>query len=331
MSVDKIISSWKKKEFKPIYLLQGEEDFFIDQIVEYAEKNILSESEASFNLSVFYGKDAEWTDIINVCKSYPMVSDMQVVILKEAQQMKDFAQLESYILNPLKSTLFIIAYKTKSVDKRTKFGQLLVAKSETYLSTKIDDEKLHDWINKIVKSKALLITPRAAILLEEHIGNDLSRISNEVEKLSLNVKGKDKIDEDDIEKYIGISKEYNVFELLDAITRKDLSKSLTILNYFESNPKASPIHAALPAMYPFFSKAYAAFGLKDLSTESLKSVVFYKQVQQTKDAIKNYGKEGIERIILLMNEYNLRALGVGSVGVSGPELLKEMVVKIILG
>ncbi|MEO5967818.1 MAG: DNA polymerase III subunit delta [Ferruginibacter sp.] len=331
MSVEKIISSWRKKEFKPVYLLHGEEDFFIDQIVEFAEKNILSESDASFNLSVFYGKDAEWTDIINVCKSYPMVSDMQVVILKEAQQMKDFAQLESYVLKPLKSTLFIIAHKTKPVDKRTKLGQLLVTKSENFLSTKIDDEKLHDWIIKIVKSKALLITPKAAILLEEHIGNDLSRISNEVEKLSLNVKGKDKIDEDDIEKYIGISKEYNVFELLDAITKKDLSKSLTIINYFESNPKASPIQAALPAMYPFFSKAYAAFGLKDISSESLKSVVFYKQIQQTKDAIKNYGKDGIERIILLMNDYNLKSLGVGSSGVSGPELLKEMVIKIILG
>lgn len=331
MSVDKIISAWKKKEFKPVYLLHGEEDFFIDQIIDYAEKNILSESEASFNLTVFYGKDAEWNEIVNVCKSYPMVSDMQVVILKEAQQMKDFALLDSYLLNPLKSTLFIIAHKTKTVDKRTKFGQNLVAKAETFLSSKIDDEKLHDWIIKLVKRKALLITPKAAILLEEHIGNDLSRITNEVEKLSLNVIGKDKIDEDDIEKYIGISKEYNVFELLEAITRKDLPKCLTILKYFEANPKASPIQAAIPAMYPFFSKAYSAFGLKDQSHDSLKSIIYFRQVQQTKDAIKNYGKEGIERIILLMNDYNLRSVGVGSVGVSGSELMKEMVIKIVLG
>ena len=331
MSVDKIISAWKKREFKPVYLLHGEEDFFIDQVIDYAEKNILTESEASFNLSVFYGKDAEWNDIINVCASYPMVSDMQIIILKEAQQMKDLAKLESYILNPLKSTLFIIAHKTKTVDKRTKFGQLLVAKSETFLSSKIDDEKLHDWIIKLVKSKALLITPRAAILLEEHIGNDLSRISNEVEKLSLNVKGKDKIDEDDIEKYIGISKEYNVFELLEAVTRKDLAKSMTILNYFEANPKAAPIQAAIPAMYSLFSKAYAAYGLRDQSNDSLKSIVFFKQLQQTKDTIKNYGRPGIERIILLMNEYNLKSLGVGSVGTPGAELLKEMVVKIVLG
>ena len=331
MSVEKIISSWKNKEFKPVYLLHGEEDFFIDQITEYAEKNILTESEASFNLTVFYGKDAEWTDIINACTSYPMFSDKQLIILKEAQQMKDLSKLESYILNPLKSTLFIIAHKTKTVDKRTKFGQLLISKSESFLSSKIDDEKLHDWIIKLVKSKALLISPGAAILLEEHIGNDLSRISNEVEKLSLNVKGKDKINEDDIEKYIGISKEYNVFELLEAITRKDLAKSLTILNYFEANPKAAPIQAAIPAMYAAMSKVYASFGLRDQSNESLKTIVFYKQIQQTKDAIKNYGRDGIERIILLMNDYNLKSLGVGSTGTSGAALLKEMVVKIILG
>lgn len=330
MSAEKVISSWRKNEFKPIYLLHGEEDYFIDKIVHYAESNILSESEASFNLTVFYGKDAEWADVVNACSRYPVFSEKQIVIIKEAQQMKDLPKIESYILNPVNSTILIIAHKSKSIDKRTKFGNLLISKSETFLSNKVDDEKLGDWILSFVKSKSLLITPKAITMLEEHIGNDLSRIGNEIEKLSVNLNGKDKIDEDDVEKYIGISKEYNVFELLDAITKKDLSKCLTILNYFAGNPKAAPIQAAIPALYFLFSKAYSAFSLRDLSNDSLRSIAFGKQISQIKDIAKNYGREGVEKIILLMNDYNLKAIGVGSTGVSGNELLKEMILKIIL-
>ena len=275
MSFEKIINEWKKKSYKPVYLLHGEEDFFIDQIVEFAENKLISESEASFNLTVFYGKDAEWTNVINTCKRYPMFSEIQVVILKEAQMMNSIDKLESYIESPLPSTIFVIAHKNKTFDKRTKLYKLIEKNGEIFLSLKITDDKVQDWILSTVKKHHLEISEKAVLLLQQNIGNNLSRISGEIEKLKINLKEKHFIDEDVIEKYVGISKEYNIFELQEAITRRDLPAAIKIINYFGSNPKASPIHQALPALYAFFSKVYTAFGMNDKSENGLKSLFYF--------------------------------------------------------
>lgn len=332
MSAEKILSAWKQKKFKPVYWLHGEEDYYIDKLIDYAEHALLPESEAGFNLTVFYGRDADWAAVINACKRYPMFAERQVVLLKEAQHMKELDKLESYVDSPLESTIFIVAYKGKTLDKRMKLSKLLLTKAEIFVAEKIKDYKIHEWIGQLVSSKGYSISPKCIALLEEHIGNDLSRIANEIDKLSLNLEGKTVIAEDDIEKYIGISKEYNVFELQEALVRKDLFKALTIIQYFESNPKSVSIHMALPALYAFVSKAYTAFGMKDQSDNTLKPLFYFnvQSMQQGKLMMKNYGYDGVERMLLLLHHYNLRSIGVGDNGTSGGQLMKEMVAKMMI-
>ena len=332
MSVEKIIGSWKKKSFQPVYWLEGEEEYYIDQVMDFAEMHLLPPAEAEFNLTVFYGRDADWTAVINACRRYPMFADKQVVLLKEAQHMKEIDKLEGYIAAPLDSTVFVIGYKGKGVDKRTKLYKTLQAKAEVLTTKKIPEGKMQEWIIELAKTKGYKIQPKSAALLEEHIGNDLSRIVNEINKLSVNLQLKDTIDEDDIEKYIGISKEYNVFELQAAIAKKDLAGSIRIINYFEANPKAAAIQMVLPALYAFFSKIYAVYGLKDKSDGALKPVFYFNPVSlaQAKEAMKQYGYAGIEKILLLLHHYNLKGIGIGDSGSSGAMLMKEMVVKMMV-
>lgn len=332
MSVDKILGEWKKKQFKPVYWLYGEEDYFIDLLTDFAEHQILSESEASFNLTVFYGKDAEWSAIINACRRYPMFSEKQVVLLKEAQLMNSFEMLEPYILEPLPSTIFVIAYKGKGPDKRKTISKNLEKNAVVFHSQKLKEDKIHDWIASHVREQGFSIDNKSVILLEEHLGSDLSRISNEIKKISLNLKDKRTIDEDVIEKYVGVSKDYNVFELQAAIAYKDLPKAIRIISYFESNPKSVSIHLALPTLYAFFSKVFSVFGMANKSEAALKPVFYYNPIslKQGMAAAKNYGYSGIENMILLLNHYNLKSLGVGDGGSDGATLMKEMVVKMML-
>ncbi len=331
MSAEKIISEWKKKKFKPIYWLEGEEDYYIDRVVDHAEHHILDESQAGFNLTVFYGRDADWASVVNACRRYPMFAEFQVVLLKEAQQMKDIDKLEGYIENPLPSTLFVVAYKGKSYDKRTKLYKLLKSNAEIFSSEKIRDYKLAEWIGELLQAKGFKMNSKAISLVEEHIGNDLSRIANEIDKLALNLKGRKEITEDDIEQYIGISKEYNVFELQAAIAKKDLARAITIIQYFEGNPKAGPIQMVLPALYASFSKVYTVFGMNDRSEAALKPHFYFNAVavKNALETINNYGYEGIERILLLLHQYNLKGLGIDNAGTSDASLMKEMVVKMI--
>jgi len=332
MSAQKIIDNWKNKDFEPVYWLEGEEEFYIDKLIDYAEHEILNDSEASFNLTIFYGKDADWTAVINACKRYPMFAERQVVLLKEAQHTKDIEKLDSYIENPLSSTILVVGYKAKGLDKRTRLYKTVAAKAEVFNSARIRDDKVHQWITELVKTKGFTIKPKSVSLLEEHIGNDLSRINNEIEKLIINLGSKNSIEEDDIEKYIGISKEYNIFELLAAITKKDLAKAILIINYFESNPKAVPIQMALPALYSHFSKVYAVYGMNDKSESALRPFFYYNpsSLKQAQDMMKNYGYSGIEKLILLLHHYNLKGVGVGDSGTPGHAMMKEMVVKMMV-
>ena len=331
MSAEKIISDWNNKIFKSLYWLEGEEDYYIDMVMDYAEHHILDEAAVGFNLTVFYGKDAEWATVVNACRRYPMFAERQVVLLKEAQQMKDIEKLESYFENPLQSTVFVAGYKGKTLDKRKTLYKVLKKSAEIFNSEKIKDYKLQEWIAQFLQAKGYTINAKAVSLLDEHIGNDLGRIVNEIEKLDLNLKGKKDISEDDIEKYIGISKEYNVFELQEAIAKKDLAKAITIIRYFEGNPKAGAIQMVLPALYASFSKIYTIFGMTDKSEAALRPH-FYNNGMAVKNAletIKRYGYDGIERILLLLHHYNLKGVGVGDTGTSHASLMKEMVVKMM--
>jgi DNA polymerase-3 subunit delta len=331
MSAEKIIADWKKGNFKPIYWLEGDEPFFIDQVVHYAEHKILPASEASFNLSIFYGKDADWSSVVNACMRYPMFAEKQVVILKEAQQMRDIEKLESYIDNPLASTIFVVSFKEKKVDGRSKLAKTLKSKGEMLSTKKMYDSQLPEWVNQMVASHKLTITPKALHLLVDHIGNDLSRLQNEVEKLAVNLAGRKNITEDDIEKYIGVSKDFNVFELQDALGKRDLAKTIRIIHYFEANPKAAPIQMILPALYNYFSKVFMLYSLPNITEQSAAAALgvnpfFVKEYIAT---ARRYDYEGIEKVLLLLHQYNLRSIGVHDAGTSDAGLLKELAVKMI--
>ncbi len=332
MSVDKIINDWKKGSFKPVYWLEGEEDYFIDKVVSYAEQKILPASEASFNLTIFYGKDANWADILNACRRYPMFAEKQVVILKEAQQMRDIDKLEPYFENPLGSTVFVVSYKEKKLDARKKMAKYIKEKGELITIKKISERELPEWTSILIKGKGLTINPRGLALLVDHIGNDLSRIENEIEKLRVNLGKRTVINEDDIEQYIGVSKEFNAFELQLAIANKDLAKSLRIVQYFESNPKAGPIQMVLPALYSYFSKVYMVFGSPSRDEKTLSEIMgvpffFVKDYVRTANLF-NY--DGVEKVLLLLHQYNLKSIGIGSTGAtSSGSLMKELLVKIL--
>jgi DNA polymerase III subunit delta len=330
MSVQKIMTEWKKKTFKSVYWFEGEESYFIDLLTDYAEHHILSASEAEFNLTVFYGKDADWTAVINACRRYPMFAEKQVVLLKEAQQMKDIDRLEGYVQNPLPSTVFVVAYKEKKLDGRGSFSKLL-KKGGYLLSEKIKEYQLAEWAAEMIAQKGLSISQKGLMLIVDHIGNDLSRLQNEVEKLTINLKGRKNITEDDIEEFIGISKEFNVFELQDAVAKKDLSKAIRIIQYFSANPKAGPIQLILPTFYNYFSKVYAIAGMEDKSEQNIKSL-FYNNSFAAKQALQTnaaYGFKGIEKTLLLLHTYNLRSVGVNDSGTEDADLLKELVIKMM--
>lgn len=332
MSAEKIIQEWKKGTFKPIYWLEGDESYFIDQVVNYAEHKILNESEAGFNLTVFYGRDADWASVVNACRRYPMFAERQVVLLKEAQQMRDVEKLEAYIDNPLSSTIFVVSYKEKKVDARTKFAKLLKQKGEVFTTKKLYDNQLPDWTNQMVQQHNLTINQKALLLLVDHIGNDLSRLQNEVEKLAVNLNGRKNITEEDIEEFIGISKEFNVFELQDAVVKKDLPKAIRIIQYFSANPKAAPIQMILPALYNFFSKVYVVFGLPAKDDKSIAAALGVNPffVKDYLTAIRNYDFRSTEKALLLLHQYNLRSIGIGDASTEDGDLLKELVVKMMM-
>lgn len=331
MSAEQIIRDWKKKVFKPVYWLEGEEEYYINEVMDFAEQKLLLEEERAFNLSIFYGKDADWAAVVNACRRYPMFAERQVVLLKEAQQMRDIAKLEPYILHPLDSTVFVVSYKDKKVDGRSKLAKLLKDKGELLSTKKMYDSQLPEWVTELLLSKGLTINEKALSILIDHIGNDLIRLKSEIEKIQINLNTRKTIIEDDVENFVGISKEYNVFELQSALVRKDLSKALRIIQYFESNPKAAPIQQVLPALYSFFSKVYMIFGIagpdeKTTAATLGVSTFFVKEYMQ---AAKNYGFNGIENALLLLHQYNLKSVGVGAVNVEDGTLLKELVTKVV--
>jgi DNA polymerase III subunit delta len=331
MAIEKIIADWKKKSFKPVYWLEGEEEYFIDKAMHYAEHHILSESEASFNLSVFYGRDASWADVVNACRRYPMFAERQVVLLKEAQHMRDVEKLEGYVDKPLISTIFIVSYKDKKVDGRSKFAKLLKEKGGLITTKKMYDSQLPEWTQELIRSKELTISPKALALLVDHIGNDLNRIENEIEKIAINLGKRKTITEEDIEEYVGVSKDFNVFELQSALAKKDMAKSMRIVAYFESNPKAAPIQLILPSLYGFFSKVFMVFGAASKDEKAVAAAIGVNPffAKDYLHAARVYDYQGVEKVLLLLHQYNLKSIGIHNAGTEDASLLKEMIYKMM--
>ncbi len=326
-----IISEWKKANYRPIYWLEGEEEYFIDKVIDYAENYILNESETGFNLTVFYGKDADWPAVINACRRYPMFAERQVVLLKEAQQMRDIEKLESYIENPLSSTIFVVSYKEKKIDGRTRMAKLLKEKGVVLTTKKLYDNQLPEWTEELVQSKELAISQKALMLLVDHIGNDLNRIENEIDKISINLGKRTTISEEDVEQYVGVSKDFNVFELQAAVATKNLPKAIQIIQYFEANPKAAPIQLILPSLYSFFSKVFMIYGLNTRDEKTIAGALGINPffIKDYLKATTIYTYPDLEKLILLLSDYNLKSIGIKNSGTPDASLLKEMVVKMI--
>ena len=255
MTFEQILTDLKNKIYKPIYFLSGEEPYFIDLITKYINDNVLTEAEKSFNQTVIYGKDTDIYTVINTAKRFPMMANHQVVIVKEAQNIKNIDDLVHYAVAPLKSTLLVINYKYKTLDKRKKLYKALSDNGVLYESKKLYDNEVPGWINAYLKKKNRSIDPGAAALLNEYLGNDLSKIANELDKLIITLPdGEFNITSNHIERNIGISKDYNNFELHKALTQKNVLKANRIVNYFSQNQKDNPFTMTIATLYHFYSK-----------------------------------------------------------------------------
>jgi DNA polymerase-3 subunit delta len=259
-----------------------------------------------------------------------MFAERQVVILKEAQSMRDLLKLEAYIDKPLESTVFVVAHKQGKIDGRSKMAKLIKDKGVLLSTKKLYDNQLPSWAEGYVRSQGLAISEKACILLADHIGNDLSRIANEIDKLLVNLPEGKKIDENDIEKYVGISKEYNVFELQNALGQQDMPRVMRIINYFSANPKAAPIQMVIPALYNYFSKISLLFGVKGGEKEMATALGVHPFfLKDYTAAARKFGPEGTERAILLLHQYNLRSIGINDSGNEDGELMKELVFRML--
>jgi len=328
---EQILSSIKGKAFAPVYFFCGEEEFFIDQLVDAIEANVLNESEKAFNQTIIYGKDATAQNVIETCRRLPMMSERQLVIIKEAQSFKEIDGIISYLKSPVRSTILVMAHKHGLPDKRKSFGKEIQKQSVYFESIPLRDYQLPPWIKNYVRSKGYKIEDNAVELLAEHTGTEISTVSNEIDKLIINRPKGSNITTTDIEKGVGVSKEYNSFELSNALAYKDVTKAHKIVNYFAANPKNGPIPLVLGTLQAFFSKVWVCYHNRQKSDNELAVILrvlpFF--VKDYKTACAKYSTKKMEYIFYVLEEYDLRSKGINNNGVEDGELLKEIIIKIL--
>jgi len=339
MTATEIIKDLSNKKYKPVYLLHGEEPYYIDLISNFVEHKLLSDAEKGFNQTVLYGKDTDVMTVLNASKRYPMMADYQVVLVKEAQDMKwgsDDADkktinpLLSYLENPLPSTILVFCYKYGKFDKRKKTYKAIEKSGLIFDSAPLYDSKIPAWIEDFIGGKGYKINQQATFMIAEYLGNDLPKIANELEKLLLNTVAGQEITLKHVHDNIGISKEYNVFELQTALSKKDAFKANQIINYFEANPKANPMVLVLGNLNNFFSKVLAYHYLKEKPQQNIASALgvnpYFLKDYELAARSYNYGKT--MQIISYLREYDLKSKGLDSNAEDGG-LMKELVFKIL--
>lgn len=332
MTHEEIIRELKDKQYHPIYFLYGEEPYYIDLISNYIAQNTLTEAEKSFNQTVLYGKDSDGPSVINAARRFPMMSDKQVIIVKEAQELKDFDSLEHYVDKPLASTILVINYKYKKPDKRKKVFKLLTGNTISFESKKLYDNQVPGWITAYLAGRNYRIQPKAASLLAEFLGNDLAKITNEIDKLMIVLGEKENtITSEHIERNIGISKDYNQFELQKALGSKDVVKANRIINYFSENQKTNHITQTISSLYYYFSKLLIFYYLKDRSRQNVATVLKINPyfVNDYVEAASNYRPTRVAEIISILRDYDMRSKGYEGDTTSAGNLLKELIFKIL--
>lgn len=330
--VKQLINDIKNGNIKPIYFLMGEESYYIDKISEYIENTVLLEEEKGFNQMVLYGRDISIEDIVSNAKRFPMMAEKQVVIVKEAQDLsRTIEKLVSYVENPQPSTVLVLNYKYKKLDKRKALYKAIKKTGVVFESKKLYENQVAEWIRRVLSPKKYTISPKAAQMLVEFLGTDLSKINNELEKLQLIIPAGNQISPEDIEENIGISKDYNNFELRKAVGEKNAVKAHKIINYFADNPKDNPIVVTVALLHNFFSQLLQYHGLNDKSPRAVASSLKINPyfVSEYTNAARNYPMKKVSVAISTLREFDVKSKGVGANALPQRDLLKELLVRII--
>jgi DNA polymerase III subunit delta len=332
MTYQDIIKDIIAKNYKPVYLLHGEESYFIDEISNYIEKKVLNETERSFNQTILYGKEATYMNVVDSARRFPVMAERQVVIIKEAKEMKDLNALEKYLNHPSPTTILVICHKHKKIAKNTKLAKAAIKNGVFFESQKLYDNQVPDWITAYLHKKKYKIKEDATQMVAEFLGTNLSKVSNELDKLMLNVSMDTIITTDIVQKNIGISKDYNIFELNNAVGRMDKVKAQRIVNYFIADIKKHPLPQVVSSLFGFFSKLYVYQSLGQINEAELAQKMGMRSSFFLKDyraAAKNYSRQKVETAISILSEYDLKSKGVNRDGVSETELLRELVFKLM--
>jgi DNA polymerase-3 subunit delta len=327
----KIVNDIKAGNIKPIYFLMGEESYYIDKLSDYIEENVLSEDEKGFNQTVLYGRDVTIEDIVSTAKRYPMMAERQVVIVKEAQDLsRTIDKIESYAENPMPSTVLVICYKYKTLDKRKKITKLLAKNGIVYESKKLYENQVGDWIKRVLAGKKYSIEPKANAMLVEFLGTDLSKINNELEKLQIILPKGSTITPHHIEENIGFSKDFNIFELRKAIGDRNQLRAYTIADNFAQNPKDNPIVMTTSLVFSFFVQLLKYHGLKDKNPNNVAKVLGVNPffLKDYDIALKNYPMRKVSQIVGSLRDVDVKSKGVGANAMPQSDLLREMLFKI---
>ena len=330
--VKSIVTAIRKGEVKPIYFLMGDESYFIDKIADFIEDNVLQEEEKGFNQMLLYGRDVSIDDIVGNAKRYPMMAERQVVIVKEAQDLsRTIEQLTNYAENPQPSTVLVLCYKYKKLDKRKKLHKTIAKNGVIFESKKLYDNQVADWIRKELQTRQYQIAPKAAQMLVEFLGTDLSKIDNELQKLQLICPKGTNITPEIIEENIGISKDFNNFELRKAIGARDSLKAHRIINYFSQNPKDNPMVLTVSLLFSFFSQLLQYHGLNDKSKSNVAKALKVNPyfVSDYSIAAQNYPMKKVSQIVSFLRDADVKSKGVGAANVPQGDLLKELLVKVM--
>lgn len=334
---DQVLKTLKSGEYKPVYFLQGEEPYYIDQITDFIEENCLGEAERGFNQTILYGKDVNMAQILTNARRFPMMAERQVVIVKEAKDIQDLNKEEgqklliNYLENPAPTTVLVFGHKHKKVDGRRPLAKILKDKSVLVTTAQLRDYELPAWIEKYVTDRGYGINQNSVQMLAEYIGTNLERIANEVGKILVNIEKGSSINEDLVQKYVGISKEYNVFELQKAISMRDVLKANKIVNYFAANLKANPIIPMIAVLYSYFSKLLVMHSSKDQSDKALAAAMgtnpFF--LKEYKLAARNYPVGKVIQNISILREADLKSKGVGAGSITDGDIMKELVYRLM--
>lgn len=330
--VKAIITDIRNKKLKPIYFLMGEEPYFIDIISDYIEDNVLVEEERGFNQMVLYGRDVTINDIVGHAKRFPMMAEYQVIIVKEAQDLsRTIETLVDYAKQPQTSTILVINYKYKTIDKRKSLYKTLAKMGVVYESKKLYENQVPDWIRRVLAQKNYGITPKASQMLLEFLGTDLGKINNELSKLQIILPKGTQISPEHIEENIGISKDFNNFELRKAIGERDVKKAYQIINYFAENPKDNPMVVTVTLLFNFFSQLLQLHGLMDKSPRNVASTLRVNPyfVGEYINAAKQFPMRKVSEVIATLREFDVKSKGVGANAIPQFDLLKELIVRII--